>query len=100
MTAKERKAAGGGDEEDDVDTDESPSPEPELDTATMSTAQRILAALPADGLTEVDLLAALNADGGREVRRGSLRTTISGLRGKGEIARPDSTGLIVPLPAD
>lgn len=98
MTAKERKAAGGGDEEDDVDTDESPSPE--LDTATMSTAQRILAALPADGLTEVDLLDVLNADGGREVRRGSLRTTIRGLRGKGGIARPDSTGLIVPLPED
>ncbi|MGI5054883.1 DNA/RNA helicase domain-containing protein [Streptomyces sp. JAC18] len=101
MTAKERKAAGGGDgEDDDVDTDEPPTWEPEPDTATMSTAQRILAALPADGLTEVDLLAALNADGGREVRRGSLRTTISGLRGKGEIARPDSTGLIVPIPAD
>jgi hypothetical protein len=100
MTAKERKAAGGGDGEDDVDTDEPPTWEPEPDTTTMSTAQRILAALPADGLTEVDLLAALNADGGREVRRGSLRTTISGLRGKGEIARPDSTGLIVPLLAD
>ncbi|WP_405392990.1 transfer protein [Streptomyces sp. NBC_01102] len=100
MTAKERQAAGGGDGEDDDDTDESPSPEPEPDTASMSTAQRILAALPAGGLAEVDLLAALNADGGREVRRGSLRTTISGLRGKGEIARPDSTGLIVPIPAD
>ncbi|MFF5379450.1 DNA/RNA helicase domain-containing protein [[Kitasatospora] papulosa] len=100
MTAKERKAAGGGDEDDDVDTDEPPSTEPELDTATMSTAQRVLAALPAGGLAEVDLLAALNADGGREVRRGSLRTTISGLRGKGEIARPDGTGLIVPITAD
>jgi hypothetical protein len=101
MTAKERKAAGGGDGEDDVDTEDGPPiPEAEPDTATMSTAQRILAALPADGLAEVDLLAALNADGGREVRRGSLRTTISGLRGKGEIARPDSTGLIVPLLAD
>ncbi|MEU1216638.1 DNA/RNA helicase domain-containing protein [Streptomyces sp. NPDC005790] len=100
MTAKERKAAGGAEGEGGGGPDGPPSTEPEPDTATMSTAQRILAALPADGLTEVDLLAALNGDGGREVRRGSLRTTISGMRGKGEIARPDSTGLIVPIPAD
>jgi hypothetical protein len=98
MTAKERQAAGGGDEEGAAGAE--PGPEPEPDTATLSTAQRILAALPADGLAEVDLLAALNADGGREVRRGSLRTTISTMRGKGQLARPDSTGLIVPSPPD
>lgn len=99
MTAKELKAAGET-ENGDADTAGTPSPDPEPDTATMSTAQRILAALPADGLAGVDLLAALNADGGRPVRLGSMRTTISGMRGKGQLARPDSTGLIVPALAD
>ncbi|MGO1900578.1 MAG: hypothetical protein ACTH0H_05805 [Brachybacterium sp.] len=99
MTAKELKAAGETGN-GDADTAGTPSPDPEPDTATMSTAQRILAALPAAGLAGVDLLAALNADGGRPVRLGSMRTTISGMRGKGQLARPDSTGLIVPALAD
>ena len=98
MTAKERQAAGETPADGPGPAGPS-SPEPEPAPATMSTAQRILAALPADGLAEVDLLAALNADGGREVRRGSLRTTVSGMRKKGQLARPDATGLIVPTPA-
>lgn len=105
MTAKERKAAGGTAADGPGTAGPSapapaPAPEVQPDPATMSTAQRILAALPTHGLAEVDLLAALNADGGREIRRGSLRTTVSGMRKKGQLARPDSTGLIVPVTAD
>lgn len=66
----------------------------------VSTAQRILALLPADGMTVADLMVALNADGGREVRRGTVLTTISTLRNDGKIARPDSSGLVIPIPAD
>ncbi|MER6318916.1 DNA/RNA helicase domain-containing protein, partial [Streptomyces sp. NPDC001581] len=98
MTAKERQTAGGGPEEGTVGA--GPEPEPEPDTATMSTAQRILAVLPADGLAIVDLVAALNADRGRQVRRGSVLTTVSSMRAKGQLARPDGTQLIVPIPAD
>ncbi|MFJ2589733.1 transfer protein [Streptomyces sp. NPDC087538] len=101
MTAKERKAAsgeggGGG------STSASPAEafEPEPDTVTMSTAQRILAVLPPAGLAVADVLAALAKDGGRTVRRGSVLTTVSTLRNEGLIARPDGTGLIVPIPAD
>ncbi|MGW6879829.1 DNA/RNA helicase domain-containing protein [Streptomyces goshikiensis] len=96
MTAKERQAAGGGDEESAPGTGRAPEPEP--DVATMSTAQRILAVLPAHGLATADLLAALNTDGGRQIRRGSVLTTVSSMRAKGELARPDGTGLIVPAP--
>jgi len=108
MTAKERKAARGGgksgksgdqdDDETDEDgeSDEAPAP----DVTSMTTAQRILALLPADGMAEVDLLAALNDDGGREVRRGTLRTTISNLRGQGRLARPDGSTRVVPAPTD
>ncbi|MGW3200094.1 DNA/RNA helicase domain-containing protein [Streptomyces sp. NPDC001118] len=73
---------------------EAPAP----DTAPVSTADRILAVLPADGLTEVELMAALNEDGGREVRRGTLRTTISTLRKAGRLARPDGGNRIIPAP--
>ncbi|MEV6357960.1 DNA/RNA helicase domain-containing protein [Streptomyces hydrogenans] len=65
----------------------------------VSTAQRILAALPADGMTVPDLMTALNADGGREVRRGTVLTTISTLRNDGKVARPDGSGLVIPIPA-
>jgi len=95
MTAKERKAAHGSDQAD-AETGEEADP----DVTSMTTAQRILAVLPADGMSEVDLLAALNADGGREVRRGTLRTTISTLRGQGHLARPDGTTRVVPVPTD
>ncbi|MFD9007144.1 transfer protein [Streptomyces sp. NPDC059582] len=98
MTAKERQTAGGGPEEGIVGA--GPEPEPEPGAATMSTAQRILAVLPADGLAAVDLVAALNADGGRQIRRGSVLTTVSSMRAKGQLARPDGTQLIVPIPAD
>ncbi|MEV8347148.1 DNA/RNA helicase domain-containing protein [Streptomyces niveus] len=98
VTARERKAgqeAGGSDH-----TAGAPPVESEPDPTTMSTAQRILAVLPAAGLSEADLLTALNADGGREVRRGTLRTNVSNLRGTGQLARPDRTGLIVPTSPD
>ncbi|MFE7431179.1 DNA/RNA helicase domain-containing protein [Streptomyces sp. NPDC057545] len=101
MTAKERKAASGeGGSGGGASTSPIEAPEPEPDTATMSTAQRILATLPPAGLTVTDLLAALAEDGGRVVRRGSVLTTVSTLRSDGLIARPDSTGLIVPIPQD
>lgn len=70
---------------------------PEPGAAPMSTAQRILAALPADGMTVPELLDALNEDGGREVRRGSVLTTVSTMRGKGQLARPDGSNRIVPV---
>ncbi|MDH6544960.1 DNA/RNA helicase domain-containing protein [Streptomyces sp. SPB4] len=99
VTAKERAAApaAGG------HTATSPAPADEVATPR-TTAERILAALPADGdgMSEGDLLDALNADGhggSRPVRRGTLRTTISTLRDKGLIARPDGTGTIRPTPA-
>lgn len=100
MTAKERKAASEGGPAGAAPTVPTPEPEPEPDISRMSTAQRILAALPADGLAEVDLMAVLEADGGRRVARASVRTNISTLRAKGLIARPDETKLIVPTPAD
>ncbi|MFD8822079.1 transfer protein [Streptomyces sp. NPDC059605] len=102
VTAKERKAAskaasaggeGAPEYEPSPDTDE-PSPAP------TTTAQRILAVLPPYGMTEAALQDALDGDGGRTVRRGTLRTTISTLRKEGTIARPDSTGLIIPAPTD
>ncbi|MEW2312412.1 DNA/RNA helicase domain-containing protein [Streptomyces sp. NPDC006864] len=98
MSAKERQVASEGGQASTVAA--APAPETEPDTSRMSTAERILAALPADGLAEVDLMAVLEADGGRRVARASVRTNISTLRKKGQIARPDSTGLIVPVPAD
>ncbi|MFK0231401.1 DNA/RNA helicase domain-containing protein [Streptomyces sp. NPDC090303] len=100
MTAKERQTAGGGPQEGMAGAGPDPEPEPEPDISRMSTAQRILAALPADGLAEVDLMAVLEADGGRRIARASVRTNISTLRAKGLIARPDETKLIVPAPAD
>ncbi|GGZ96883.1 hypothetical protein GCM10010371_66010 [Streptomyces subrutilus] len=101
MTAKERAAGrevGASGVSGAVPGDEPGPVAEEPDTAAMSTAQRILAALPPQGLSEPELLAALNADRGRVVRRGSLRTTLSTMRGKGQLARPDSTGLIIPNP--
>ncbi|MGA5578415.1 DNA/RNA helicase domain-containing protein [Streptomyces koyangensis] len=71
---------------------------PAADSAPASTADRIMAALPPDGMTEPELMEALRSDGGgREVRRGTLRTTISSLRNDGLIARPDGTGRVIPL---
>jgi hypothetical protein len=101
MTPKERKAArggnAGGDEGDDSDDEAAPlDEEPALDAASMTTGERILVALPMEGMTEAELMAALNADGGREIRRGTLRTTISNLRGQGLLARPDGTGRLIP----
>ncbi|MER6723376.1 DNA/RNA helicase domain-containing protein [Streptomyces halstedii] len=98
VSAKEREAAAEGGQAGNSSA--VPAPEPEPDTSRMSTAQRILAALPPDGLTEVDLVAALEADGGRRVARASVRTNISTLRSKGKLARPDGSGLIVPVLAD
>ncbi|PJE97147.1 transfer protein [Streptomyces carminius] len=96
MTAKEYEAAQGGDQEEgEVGP---PHAVPTPDAASMTTAQRILAVLPADGMTEMELLATLNDDGGREVRRGTLRTTISNLRNRGQLARPDGTARIIPTP--
>jgi hypothetical protein len=91
MTAEER---GGGVD----DTAAAPRAEPTPEVGSMTTADRILAALPPDGMTETELLATLNDDGGREVRRGTLRTTISNLRNHGQLARPDGTGRVTPAP--
>ncbi|MFI5621494.1 transfer protein [Streptomyces sp. NPDC051567] len=102
MTAKERAAGrqvgAGGAPATAPAVDELTMVEPEFDAATMSTAQRILAALPPAGMTELELLAVLDADGGRVVRRGTLRTTVSTMRGQGDLARPDGTARIVPAP--
>ncbi|MGW2181243.1 DNA/RNA helicase domain-containing protein [Streptomyces sp. NPDC001732] len=96
MTAQERKAASGkGGEPADTSAIEAPEPEPEA--ATMTIAQRILAVLPPDGMTVAELQEALDADGGRTVRRGTINTTISGMRERGQIARPDGTGRVIPM---
>ncbi|MGW1520770.1 DNA/RNA helicase domain-containing protein [Streptomyces sp. NPDC002287] len=55
---------------------------------------RILAALASGPLSEADLLAALDADGGKEAKRGSVRTTVSTLRGEDKLAPKDPSGLI------
>ena len=71
--------------------------EPELDelpTMPRTNGQRILAALDDGPLSEADLLDALDNDGGKAVKRGSIRTTISNLRRDGQLAPPDATGLI------
>ncbi|MFF9483000.1 DNA/RNA helicase domain-containing protein [Streptomyces sp. NPDC014733] len=100
MTAKERKAAA----RKTSDSASVPSAPPvgadETTPATMTTAQRILAALPPDGMTVVELQEALADDGGRPVRRGTFNTTISTMRDRGQLARPDGTQRIIPTPAD
>lgn len=71
--------------------------EPELDelpAMPKTNGQRILAALDDGPLSEADLLDALDNDGGKAVKRGSIRTTISNLRRDGQLAPPDATGLI------
>lgn len=73
---------------------------PAAPAGPVSTAQRILALLPAEGMSEADLLAAVNADGGRQIKPGTVRTTVSNLRAEGKIARPDGSGLIIPVPAE
>lgn len=98
VTEKELKALrdapdGGG----TVPAAPAEAPEPEV--TAMTTAQRILAVLPTDGMTEPELMAALNDDGGREVRRGTLRTTISSMRSDNLLARPDGTARVVPVRA-
>ncbi|MEU1895754.1 AAA family ATPase [Streptomyces pristinaespiralis] len=95
MTSEERGSADGED-----DGAGAPPNKPTPDVASMTTADRILEALPPDGMTEAELLAALNDDGGREVRRGTVRTTISNLRNHGQLARPDGTGRVIPVPGD
>ncbi|MEU6965063.1 transfer protein [Streptomyces chrestomyceticus] len=97
MTPKEIKAFGEmPDDPASPHAGAVPDP-PEEMTGPTSTADRILALLPPEGMTEADLLDALNADGGRTVRRGSLRTTLSTLRAKGRVARPDGSGRAVPV---
>lgn len=95
VTEKELKALRDSDK--DGGEQQPLAPDPTTDTAAMTTGERIMAALPAAGLTEAELQAALNNDGGREVRRGSLRTNLSTLRAKGRIARPDGSGRVIPL---
>jgi hypothetical protein len=56
--------------------------------------ERILAALDSGPLSETDLLAALDEDGGKDAKRGSVRTTVSTLRGEEKIAPKDASGLI------
>ena len=97
ITDKELEAAAKSGGEVDAEGFTAPLEEPHaVDVTAMTTADRILAVLPADGLTEPDLLAALKSDGGREVRRGTLRTTISTLRKEGRIARPDGSERVIP----
>ncbi|WP_055522872.1 DNA/RNA helicase domain-containing protein [Streptomyces graminilatus] len=97
VTEKELKALRDAPDGDGPAAAAAAAEPPEQSTAPRTTAQRILAVLPADGMTEPELLAALNADGGREVRRGSVMTTVSTLRGKGQLARPDGSNRIVPV---
>ncbi|MEU8529532.1 DNA/RNA helicase domain-containing protein [Streptomyces sp. NPDC048629] len=93
ITDKELDAfAAGGDGPGTAAQRAAKEPEP----TSMTTSDRILAVLTADGMSEPDLLAALNKDGGREVKRGTLRTTVSTLRSEGKIARPDGTGCVIP----
>lgn len=56
--------------------------------------ERIVAALEDGPLSEADLMAALDEDGGKEAKRGSVRTHISTLRGQDKIASKDASGLI------
>lgn len=65
------------------------------DTKTMTVPQRILALLPAEGMTEAELQAALDGDGGRVVRRGTLRTNLSKMR-KADPNKPDDPPLLAP----
>ncbi|TSB31890.1 DNA/RNA helicase domain-containing protein [Streptomyces benahoarensis] len=100
VTAKERKAAAG-ETGDGTGVPSAPPGGPDEPTlATMTTAQRILAALPPDGMTMVELQEALADDGGRAVRRGTISTTVSTMRDRGQLARPDGTQRIIPVPAD
>ncbi|MGA5564298.1 DNA/RNA helicase domain-containing protein [Streptomyces platensis] len=81
------KAAGDG---DDLEHGESES----LPAMPRSLKERIVAALESGPLSEADLLAALDEDGGKDAKRGSVRTTVSTLRGEGKIAPKDGSGLI------
>ncbi|MDT0412746.1 MULTISPECIES: DNA/RNA helicase domain-containing protein [Streptomyces] len=82
--------------------DPDPAEAPQTPQGPPTIARRILALLPPDGMSVPDLLEALNADGRgtRPVRRGTLLTTLSTMRDRGQVARPDETGLVRPLPAD
>lgn len=86
---------GSGADGDDSEYGEGDDDELEsLPEMPKSLKGRIVAALQSGPLSEVDLLAALNEDGGKEAKRGSVRTTISTLRGEDKIAPKDASGLI------
>lgn len=86
---------GGAASDSDLEygADEEPELE-ELPETPRTNADRILNALADGPLSEQDLLAALDDDGGKEVKRGSIRTTISNLRRDGKVAPKDASGLI------
>jgi len=81
---------GDGMEYGDGDESESES----LPAMPRTLKERILAALESGPLSEADLLAALDEDGGKDAKRGSVRTTVSTLRGEEKLAPKDASGLI------
>ncbi|MFI8888263.1 DNA/RNA helicase domain-containing protein [Streptomyces sp. NPDC053813] len=105
VTDKELKALADSDDGEGPSSPAHPAgpaaETPEPSAAPKSTAQRILAILPPEGMTAPDLMAALDADGHstRPVRRGTLNTTLSAMRKDGRLPRPDGTGLVRPNPS-
>lgn len=91
---KEKKGNGGRKASEDNFEDYGSEADEPLPPAPKTIAGRIETVLADGPLSEVDLLAALNEDGGKDVKRGSMRTTISNLRRDGKITPPDSSGLI------
>ncbi|GGP84060.1 DNA/RNA helicase domain-containing protein [Streptomyces calvus] len=94
---KEGKAGSGGADPDDAGLEYAEGDEPELEAMPAmpkTNAQRILAALEDGPLSEADLFDALGNDGGKDVKPGSIRTTISNLRREGQLAPKDASGLI------
>ncbi|MEW2467887.1 DNA/RNA helicase domain-containing protein [Streptomyces sp. NPDC046994] len=86
---------GGANPDDDLEHDVDSESELEaLPERPKTNADRILDALADGPLSEPDLVAILDDDGGKEVKRGSIRTTISNLRREGKIAPKDASGLI------
>ncbi|MFD7867605.1 DNA/RNA helicase domain-containing protein [Streptomyces sp. NPDC059783] len=105
VTAKELKLLGDSDDGPAATAPPSPAAAAaaaaEEPAAPTSLADRILAILPPEGMTEPDLMVALDADGlsTKPVRRGTLRTTLSTMRKTGTLPRPDGTGLVRPNPS-
>ncbi|WP_234329940.1 DNA/RNA helicase domain-containing protein [Streptomyces viridochromogenes] len=92
---KDGKGGQAAEDGDDLEYGEGDEVESEsLPPMPRTLKERIISALESGPMSEADLRAALDEDGGKEAKLGSVRTTISTLRGEDKIAPRDASGLI------